>query len=389
MKSIVLFLVGACLLVSAEARDPLIVSHRGARCEFDDNAAGGFAWSYAKGIRGFETDVRFSKDHALVIMHDTSVNRTTDGCALVEDLTLQEYRKLRIRNCAEPVPTLDDLADVLKGRTDFLLAIELNIRPDRYYTPPVIEEYCRKVDALARSRFAKGTYLMSCFEEDVLRVMRKVNPEAPLSYITNKPLTREVIDRARAIGCTGIDAKMLPSVTAADVRAAKAAGLSVCLWMVQDAADYARAKALGADRVTTDYPNLLARAVAGRPKKAVAVRREVLSEKKGGPVSAENAKTLKALCGKYACAVLVADGAAGDGPELEGIPVEVVRGARDGFDAASAWAKRKGVFLDDLVFIGDDFADTSPDARVRTQGVDRLVITEDRNFGLVTGVLLK
>ena len=49
---------------------PLIQAHRGSRGEYDDNAAGGFARCLARGILGYETDIRFTKDHQLVIMHD-------------------------------------------------------------------------------------------------------------------------------------------------------------------------------------------------------------------------------------------------------------------------------------------------------------------------------
>ena len=86
---------------------PLIQAHRGSRGEYDDNAAGGFARCLARGTRGYETDVRFTKDHALVIMHDSSVSRTTDGKGTVEALTLAEIRKCHINNCSETVPTAE------------------------------------------------------------------------------------------------------------------------------------------------------------------------------------------------------------------------------------------------------------------------------------------
>ena len=102
MKKIVSIRVAALCALSfvfavAEAA-PLIQAHRGSRGEYDDNAAGGFARCLARGIRGYETDVRFTKDHALVIMHDSSVSRTTDGKGTVEELTLAEIRKCQINN---------------------------------------------------------------------------------------------------------------------------------------------------------------------------------------------------------------------------------------------------------------------------------------------------
>ena len=120
MKKIVSIRIAAlcalsCVFSVAEAA-PLIQAHRGSRGEYDDNAAGGFARCLARGIRGYETDVRFTKDHALVIMHDGSVSRTTDGKGTVEELTLAEIRKCHINNCSEPVPTAEDVMAVFKGK---------------------------------------------------------------------------------------------------------------------------------------------------------------------------------------------------------------------------------------------------------------------------------
>ena len=130
---------------------PLIQAHRGSRGEYDDNAAGGFARCLARGIRGFETDVRFTKDHALVIMHDSSVSRTTDGKGTVEELTLAEIRKCHINNCSETVPTAEEVMAVLKGRKDTFIELEMKAYPTNpFYTPQVLEEYCRKLNAAAR-----------------------------------------------------------------------------------------------------------------------------------------------------------------------------------------------------------------------------------------------
>ncbi len=56
-----------------------IHAHRGGRAEFDENTLSAFKGSYDQGLRGFETDVRMCRDGALVIMHDDSIERTTQG----------------------------------------------------------------------------------------------------------------------------------------------------------------------------------------------------------------------------------------------------------------------------------------------------------------------
>ena len=68
------------------AGGPLVQAHRGSRGEYEDNAAGGFKWCLDRGVRGFEVDIRFTKDHRLIVMHDSTVDRTTDGKGKTESL---------------------------------------------------------------------------------------------------------------------------------------------------------------------------------------------------------------------------------------------------------------------------------------------------------------
>ena len=99
----------------AEAGRPLISAHRGSRHEYDDNAGGGFRRSLAAGVRGFETDVRLTKDDELVIMHDKDVSRTTVGRGDTHDLTLAELTSLTLRRSGERVPAAKEVAELRKN----------------------------------------------------------------------------------------------------------------------------------------------------------------------------------------------------------------------------------------------------------------------------------
>ena len=99
MKRRVFWGVAVCcaLLGAGAAEKPRIVAHRGGRAEFDDNAAGGFRQSLAWGITGYETDVRATRDGALVIMHDDDVARTTTGTGKVSDMTCAAFKALALK----------------------------------------------------------------------------------------------------------------------------------------------------------------------------------------------------------------------------------------------------------------------------------------------------
>ena len=80
-----------------------------------------------RGIHGFETDIRFTKDHKLVIMHDARVNRTTDGDGIIEEMTFDEVRKCRLKACSEPVPTLEEILTAIGGRDDIFANQKLEV----------------------------------------------------------------------------------------------------------------------------------------------------------------------------------------------------------------------------------------------------------------------
>ena len=246
------------------ADGPLLQAHRGGKNEYDDNALGGFKRSLENGVRGFETDIRFTKDRHLVIMHDDHVNRTTDGKGIVEAMTLDELRKCRLRRCSEPVPTLEELLAVFKGRDDIFFELEMKAYPGAFYTPEVLEDYCRKLSETARRMMAPGTYAFTCFDTTTLATMRRVAPWAPTVLITGKGLDDSHIAAAKSLGCIGGAPSGHPT-TKEMVDKAHEAGLSVCLWMCQSKADWDEYKSKGADRATSDNPvRILGEVTEGR-----------------------------------------------------------------------------------------------------------------------------
>ena len=246
------------------ADGPLLQAHRGGKNEYDDNALGGFKRSLENGVRGFETDIRFSKDRHLVIMHDDHVNRTTDGKGIVEAMTLDELRKCRLRRCSEPVPTLEELLAVFKGRDDIFFEQEMKAYPGAFYTPEVLEDYCRKLSETARRMMAPGTYAFTCFDTTTLATMRRVASWAPTGLITGKGLDDSHIAAAKSLGCIGVAPSGHPT-TKEMVDKAHEAGLSVCLWMCQSKADWDEYKSKGADRATSDNPvRILGEVTEGR-----------------------------------------------------------------------------------------------------------------------------
>ena len=242
------------------AGGPLVQAHRGSRGEWDDNALSGFRICLGHGIRGFETDIRFTKDHKLVIMHDARVNRTTDGDGTIEEMTFEEVRNCRLKASSEPVPTLDEVLQAIGGRDDIFVELEMKAYPSDFYTPEVLEEYCRDLSAMARRMLPSGTYAFTCFNTNTLAAMRKVDSRAPTGFITSHGLDDSHIEIAKSLGCCNVSPNG-HKTTKEMVKRAHDAGLAVCLWMCQNKADWDEYREKGADRVTSDYPLSLAQAI--------------------------------------------------------------------------------------------------------------------------------
>ena len=111
MKRIVclMFAVAMCAAALAQqAREVQHLAHRGSRYEFDENTLSAFQGTYDKGIRGYETDVRITKDGELVINHDKSLKRTAGVDMIIEESTRKELKKVKSLQ-GNPVLFVDEL----------------------------------------------------------------------------------------------------------------------------------------------------------------------------------------------------------------------------------------------------------------------------------------
>ena len=103
------FAVMACMVAMAQqAREVQHFAHRGSRYEFDENTLSAFQGTYEKGIRGYETDIRMTKDGELVVNHDASLKRTAGVDIVVEQATRKELKKVKSLK-GNPVLFLDEL----------------------------------------------------------------------------------------------------------------------------------------------------------------------------------------------------------------------------------------------------------------------------------------
>ncbi|MFA1818872.1 glycerophosphodiester phosphodiesterase family protein [Virgibacillus oceani] len=156
---------------------PIVVAHRGVPSLAPENTMAGYELSYELGADLIETDIQATKDGHIVIMHDTTVNRTTDGTGNVSDLTLEEIKALDAGSYFGPefegegVPTLIEFLEGFKDR-DVVLLVELK-------DVGIEEQVLREIEEVGM----EDHVVLQSFDMESVLKLRKLNPEITVGYL--------------------------------------------------------------------------------------------------------------------------------------------------------------------------------------------------------------
>lgn len=240
---------------------PRLLAHRGGVKEYDENSLGAFRACYEKGLRGFETDFRMTKDNALVVLHDDKLDRTTTGSGFVENLTSQEVKAIRLKKSGEPLPFAQDLMAYFKDKPDIFIELEMKTGNTNLYTVAKLETYCRILHDAAKATMPSNTYCFASFDVRALRMMKRLYPDAPTGLIVGGAMDEKQIALAKELKVRQIGSLMDKTARKA-VRDAHNAGFKLTGWPTLSESDYALGVALGYDYLTTDIPVRLFTGVA-------------------------------------------------------------------------------------------------------------------------------
>ena len=252
LSIIIALLTGAAAL--AQSQEVRFFSHRGGRMEYDENTVSAFEASYTAGYRGYETDIRMTKDGKLVILHDSNLVRTTDTEGVVEQMTEAQIRQARTKK-GNKVLFLDELMDWLDSKGDVTyVEFELKTSPVELYPEERLREYCDKLhERVTRNQPKGATYLFTSSDYRGLRYLQQNYPGVQMLLITGKPCNDETIALCKAMGIDRLGATM-DGTSRAAVKKAHEQGLIVSLWPGQSVADAMLGIYLGADFLCTDIP---------------------------------------------------------------------------------------------------------------------------------------
>ncbi len=221
----------------------LKIGHRGAAGYEPENTLRSFRRALELGVDMVELDVRRTKDGHLVVMHDETVDRTTNGSGKVSEMTLAEIMELDAGR-AEKVPTLDEALDIVHGK------VSVDIEVKDAGTGPAIGRFLK--DRLARGAKSDG-FVVSSFLPRELAI--GCYPDVRRVLLV-KECVEDGIQAAVALRAWGIG----PKSELADenlVKAAHDAGLKVLPWTADDAPLIAKLKKLGVDGAFSNFPDRL------------------------------------------------------------------------------------------------------------------------------------
>jgi glycerophosphoryl diester phosphodiesterase len=253
---------------AAESPRPLVIAHRGGAGIFPENTLYAFEQSWKLGVDVLELDVRETADKKLVVMHDRTIDRTTDGSGQISEMTLEAVKKLNAGYRFSPdggqtfpfreqkitVPTLEEIFNALP---DAKYVIE-----PKNESPTIVKSLC----SLLRVRKMTDKTIVGSFSQTNLDEFRRECPEVATSAGPSE------VSRFLAMYKTGLGASYstpmqalqtpeyvggLQIVSKEFVETARKLNLDVHVWTVNETAQMQKLIESGVDGIMTDYPDRL------------------------------------------------------------------------------------------------------------------------------------
>ena len=219
----------------------ILTGHRGAAELEPENTRLSIQKAIDLGVDQVEIDVHLTRDQHLVVIHDATVDRTTDGQGAVADFTLEEVKRLDAGK-GERIPTLQEVIDLVRGKV--VLQIELK-------GPDTAEPVVRTVE----QNNIESEVLLTSFVHERLREARQLNPSLALGALWTNPPT-DACEQAIDMGAEAIHIQY-QNIDAQLVQKAHAHGLMIRAWNPDTVEVIQRVIDLGVDAVGSNRPDLL------------------------------------------------------------------------------------------------------------------------------------
>ena len=224
----------------------LKIGHRGAKAHVAENTIASIEKALEFGVDAIEIDVHKCATGELVVFHDFTLDRMTNGSGEVAKHTLEHLKRLRIHDQYE-IPTLEEVLQIIDKKCT--LNIELKGRDTASKTCEIIEKY------MSSNHWSPEHFIISSFQHQELETVYKLNTQLRLGVLT-KASVLDAIQIAKTINAFAIHPNVA-LLTRDNVNLAQKQGYKVLTWTVNDIPTIERVKAYGVDGIISDNPELI------------------------------------------------------------------------------------------------------------------------------------
>jgi len=236
-------------------RPSWIIGHRGYAAKYPENTLAAFEAAIGAGAVMIELDVTLSRDRKVVVIHDATLDRTTDGKGAVADFTLAELKQLDAGSwfdeqfADQQIPELSEVLDLVNGRA----YVNIEIKSDAYEPGHPTDAIEKQVVDLLKQKNLLDSCMISSFEANILVQIAYMRNTPATAFISEIPADKNTVDMCSRLKVFSWhpDHRI---VTSNQVDQMHAAGIKVFPWTVDLPDDFARMREMQVDGVITNDP---------------------------------------------------------------------------------------------------------------------------------------
>lgn len=244
-----------------DLKRPTIFAHRGSSAYAPENTLAAFELALEQNADGIELDAKLSADGHVVVIHDDTVDRTTNGTGRIKNLTLAEIKKLDAGSKFPPkfkpqkIPTLEEVFDAVGGK------LFINVEVTNYSSPT--DDLPDKIVSLIEEFHLESSVLLSSFNFIALCKARSLQSAIPLGLLTITGTTKAIC-WAKLIRWNPLLALHPPlaDTTPELIRALQSRAARVHVYTVNQPQDLHKLFTMGVDGIFTDDPVLAKKVLA-------------------------------------------------------------------------------------------------------------------------------
>ena len=228
----------------------LKIGHRGAKGYASENTLFSFEKAIEMGVDGIELDVHLSLDGQIIVIHDDTIDRTTNGKGFVNTLSLQELKTFRINEkqaseLKQQIPTLNEVFDLV-NQTCFI-NIELKGKGTASAVVALIEKY------ILEKNWEYTNFLVSSFDWNAVQEVRFLNENIPIGILTETNLDL-AFSFAKFMKAEAIHPEF-HLLTQDNTAQIQAKGIQVFPWTVNEYEAIQKIKTYNVNGIITDFPD--------------------------------------------------------------------------------------------------------------------------------------